>query len=88
MSYTGNTFPMLAMCNPQLLKWTPLFNSVVRNVRRKIFAIHGYFVKQIEELGFDEFTKFSERSFVRNFMQESKLRGSEDRFEQVTFVYV
>lgn len=78
MSYTGQTLPMLAMCNPQLLKWVPLFNFVVQNVRRKVFAIHAYFGKQIKELGFDE---FADHSFVKNFLLEMKLREGEDRFE-------
>lgn len=79
MKYSGQTLPTLAACNPKITQFLPIFNPVIKNVRERVFAIHEYFNKQIEESLYNEIT-FAD-SFVKSFLEEIKLRNGEDRFK-------
>lgn len=81
MSYSGELVPSLLMTNSSVLSWLPVFSTAFHKIRSQIFAIHGYFERQLQELEEKEGDSFDDSSFVRRFLRESSEREGRDRFE-------
>ncbi|KAI6222435.1 hypothetical protein M3Y99_01500700 [Aphelenchoides fujianensis] len=78
MAYSGELVPSLLMTNSSLLSRLPVFSAAFQEIRSQIFAIHGYFERQLRELEEKEGDSFDDSSFVRRFLRESNERGGRD----------